>query len=795
MMRVSPALAVTYPTIFGTQLHPGMVTPLWLDRAAQANVSWMRYGDIQWPLIEPSPGQRDWSSVDNDLKALAANHVLQVAIRGTPSWAQLLSGYDCGPIKNDPATRDRFWTLVRDVVERYDGDGVDDVPGLARGIKYWEFWNEPDAPYSIITSGGFGCWGNSADPYWGGAYYGEFLKVFHSAVKAADPASKVMIGGLMMGCAQDPGGRCNTSQNSSLNFFEGILRSGAGPFFDIVAYHSYAYYVYNRPNYDWDLNDAGWASRGGVLLGKLNFLRSVLSRYGISGKQIMMNEGALILPCDPPGCAPAADHYNQQANYLIRLYTRAWANGIIGVVWYYLPGPGWRESGLLDVYQNPRPAYTALQLMATKLSGATYAGPVTPAPNVVGHRFTRGSGEFYIYWTNDGRVATVPMPANRMAVYNTFGQRVPTGPTMAVGFEPVIIETHPTHYLTGDFNDDDRDDVVRGYLGAPTMPACLSTGGGWSCRERPAARYNDGAVSLVGDYNGDGRPDVVQASHLWRSFPVCLADGSGGWSCTNQGPSVYGGADTRYLTGDFNGDGKTDIAQANPVWGSFPVCFADGSGGWSCTNQGASVYGGADTRYLTGDFNGDGKTDIAQANPVWGSFPVCFANGSGGWSCTNQWATIYGGPDTKYLVGNFNGDSRADIVQINLAWRSYPVCFANGTGGWSCTNHGAAVYGFDGEGQFHTGDFNGDGRTDIAQTHRLWGSIPLCLATGSGGWSCTNGGAAIYNSGSAEQRFLAADTNGDRKTDIIEVYGGWLSMPTCLSLGTGSWSCSNPGSN
>jgi len=793
LLLATSARAVTRPTVFGTELHPGAVTPALVDRAAQANVSWMRYGDIRWPLIEPSPGQRDWSSADDDLRALAANHVVEVAIRGTPSWAQLLAGSDCGPIRNDPTTRARFSAFIHDVVERYDGDGVDDAPGLPRGIKYWEFWNEPDAPYSIIFSGGFGCWGNSADPYWGGEYYGEFLKLFYNAVKAADPEAKVMVGGLLMGCAQDPGGRCDTSRSSSLNFFEGILRAGAGPYFDILPYHSYAYYDYNRPNYDSDLNDPGWAARGGILLGKLAFLRNVLARYGVTGKQIMMNEGALILPCDPPGCPAAADHYNQQANYVIRLYTRAWANGLIGAVWYQLQGPGWREAGLLDPDQNPRPAYTALQFLATKLSGATYAGTVTPAPGVTGYKFTVGSGAFYIYWTN-GQVATVPMPANRTAVYDKLGRRVPTGTTMPVGFDPVIIETHPMHYLAGDFNGDGKGDVVRGYLGAPSMPTCLSTGGGWSCSDQPAVRYNDGAVSLVGDFNGDGRKDVAQASPFWHSFPVCLATGSGGWSCANQGAAVYGGADTQYLVGDFNGDGRADIVQANPAWHSFPVCFADGSGGWSCTNQGAAVYGGADTKYLVGDFNGDGRADIAQANPAWRSFPVCFADGSGGWSCTNQGAAVYGGADTKYLTGDFNGDGKTDIVQINLAWHSYPVCFADGRGGWSCTNQGAAIWGFDAEGQFLTGDFNGDGLTDIAETHRLWGSIPLCLATGGGGWSCTNQGASIYNSGSVEQRFLATDTDGDGRADVVEVYGGWLSMPTCRWI-AGAWSCTNPGSN
>jgi hypothetical protein len=78
---------------------------------------------------------------------------------------------------------------------------------------------------------------------------------------------------------------------------------------------------------------------------------------------------------------------------------------------------------------------------------------------------------------------------------------------------------------------------------------------------------------------------------------------------------------------------------------------------------------------------------------------------------------------------------------------------------------------------------------DVVQTYRGWGSIPLCLSTGTG-WSCSNPSATIYNSGSREQRFHAADIDGDGRTDVVQVYRGWSSYPVCFSTGTG-WSCSN----
>jgi hypothetical protein len=176
-----------------------------------------------------------------------------------------------------------------------------------------------------------------------------------------------------------------------------------------------------------------------VLLGKLAFVRELLARYGLQ-KPVLMNEGGLLCYRSDPSCGPGG-FYTDQANYLARLYTRAWARGLGGAVWYTLNGPGWQEGGLLDGAQQPRPAYQALRFLSGLLAGASYDGDLS-AGAVEGYAFRKGDARYQIYWTNDGGGATIALPAGARAAYTPLGEPAPLdlARALAVGFVPVIVE-------------------------------------------------------------------------------------------------------------------------------------------------------------------------------------------------------------------------------------------------------------------------------------------------------------------------------------------------------------------
>ncbi len=405
-------------SVFGVEISQGAVAAIG-QRVSDAAVAWTRYNGVVWSEIEPQRGAPNFSklaAVDAELAALAQQGTRPIVIvRGTPSWAQQVPGSACGPIRAD--AHGDFARFMRQIVARYSGPPYN--------IRHWELGNEPDVE-SHVGSEVYGCWGNKNDRFYGGGNYGDMLKVVYPAIKQADPSAQVVLGGLLLDCDPARGGeRCK-----SAHFLEGVLQSGAGNAFDIVGYHAYAFW--SRTVHDWELNHVHWNHAGGSLVGKLNFIRRVLAQYNVN-KPIMMNEGGLLCAewevCDESTRAA-------QANYVVRLYSRSWANDLLASIWYTLDGPGWREAGLLDRNQQPRPAYTTLQFMARKLAGGSYIGALS-TNGYEGYAFRNGAKTYRVYWTNDASTVPVALPAG--VVYNMYGQAIPAPTT--VGFEPIFVES------------------------------------------------------------------------------------------------------------------------------------------------------------------------------------------------------------------------------------------------------------------------------------------------------------------------------------------------------------------
>jgi hypothetical protein len=392
----------------------------------QLGASWVRYHNLKWRDIETIQGQRDWSKMsemEEDFLQFAQHNLSPIVIVShSPDWAQQIPGSACGPIKSS-AFND-FASFMAELASKYSK--------APYNIHHWEIGNEPDiAASSIDGDSVFGCWGNEDDPYYGGGYYAEMLKVVYPAVKQADPQAQIVFGGLLLDC--DPALPPSDKDCKPSKFLEGALRNGGGSYFDIISYHAYAYS--SSIERDWDLNNASWGHRGGAVLGKLSFLRETMQQYNVV-KPVLLTETSLLCydTCNFQTFYPA------QANYAVRLFTRAQAHGIIGTIWYTLNGPGWRQTGLLDNTGQPRPAYYAIQQLASKLNGAVYANS-TKQGALESYTFLKGSTFYQIMWTNDGSTVNMNLPSDTIAISNHFGevqQITPSG--ISVGHNPIIIE-------------------------------------------------------------------------------------------------------------------------------------------------------------------------------------------------------------------------------------------------------------------------------------------------------------------------------------------------------------------
>jgi len=275
-----------------------------------------------------------------------------------------------------------------------------------------------------------------------------------------------------------------------------------------------------------------------------------------------------------------------------------------------------------------------------------------------------------------------------------------------------------------------------------------------------------GFASFVGDFNGDGIMDLGTLDGSGNSVCILLANGDGSFqpeTCYPTGDDTY---PLSVTVGDFDGDGKLDLATANFEYPNMSVSILMGIGDGTFKPQVNYPTPGQAEKITNADFNGDGKSDLAVSNYSGGPEVVSIFLGNG--DGTFQ-------PYTNYpvalqadgiAVGDFNRDGKLDLAATNFTNpgpSTVSILLGNGDGTFQ--PHVDYPVGSQ-PNAVASADFDGDGKVDLAVVNYDSSSVSILLGNGDGTFRSN----VDYPVRTLPFTVTVGDLNGDGKLDLAVSY-------------------------
>ena len=338
----------------------------------------------------------------------------------------------------------------------------------------------------------------------------------------------------------------------------------------------------------------------------------------------------------------------------------------------------------------------------------------------------------------------------------------------------------PASVAAGDVNGDGQVDLVVANSDSNTLSILRGNGGGFLAAISLGFSGDEPSQAAVGDVDGDGRLDIaVSMAGYYYGYGLAIYRNLG--DCAVNCGAFAAAADTSVIgplsvaTGDFNGDGRVDVATINNSGNSVTITLGNGDGTFSA---GATVSTGVSHGITASDFNRDGRLDLAVAHPGSNQVSILLGNGDGTFQTPVPFAA--GSSPRALATGDFDRDGDLDLAAAAIDGDNVAILAGNGNGSFQAPATFAAG---DAPESVAVGDFNRDGKLDLAVANSGSANVSVLLGNGDGTFQT----ATQFAAGTTPYAVVADDLTGDGRADLAVANAGSNNVSLLIGNGVGGF--------